>query len=106
MARRDPPLVPEFLFSCLQPRSQPGEIFIEPQNYAFFLRRLRKHIAGSHADVVAYVLMPNHYHLLMRILSDDFSNAMRNFTISYVKAINHRYSHRGRFFKGLFKRGM
>src|SRR5438132_401553 len=63
-------------------------IFFEPQSYAHFMRKLRQfitHPAESHASrhaaatVLAYCLMPNHYHLLVRILSSDFSEAMRSF---------------------------
>jgi putative transposase len=37
-------------------------IFIEGENYVFFLRQLRHYLA-SDVDVIAYCLMRNHYHL-------------------------------------------
>jgi len=69
----------------------------------FFLKRLRNYIAYQNADILAYVLMPNHYHLLVQLLSDDFSHAMQNFSISFTKAMNKRYHRVGSIFQGAFK---
>jgi REP element-mobilizing transposase RayT len=41
-------------------------IFYQRQNYLFFLERLRRYLVPA-LDVVAYCLMPTHYHLLVRI---------------------------------------
>jgi len=41
-------------------------VFYEPDNYLFFLRRLRQHLAPV-LGVVAYCLVPNHYHILVRV---------------------------------------
>jgi REP element-mobilizing transposase RayT len=40
-------------------------IFFERENYLYFLRQFRYFVAAETADVVAYCLMPNHYHLLV-----------------------------------------
>ncbi|WP_345072094.1 transposase [Hymenobacter fastidiosus] len=39
-------------------------IFFEPGNYLYFLRKLRQQVM-PHAQVLAYCLMPNHFHLLL-----------------------------------------
>ena len=78
-------------------------VFYEPENYLFFLKRLRNYVADQNADILAYVLMPNHYHLLVQLISDDFSHAMQRFTISFTKAMNKRYGHVGAFFQGSFQ---
>ena len=41
-------------------------IFFEPENYLFFLRRLREHLVPV-LEIVAYCLMPTHYHLLVHV---------------------------------------
>lgn len=44
--------------------SQP--IFFYNRNYQYFLRKMGKHLK-PHCDVVAYCLMPNHFHWLVRV---------------------------------------
>ncbi len=39
-------------------------IFLERENYLFFLRKMRKHLL-PHADILCYCLMPNHFHWLL-----------------------------------------
>ena len=44
-------------------------LFNEPDNYQYFLHLYDKHISPI-ADTYAWVLMPNHFHLLVRIKSE------------------------------------
>ncbi len=44
-------------------------IFFEQENYVFFLRRLREHLSAGAVCVLAYCLLPNHYHLLGNCLA-------------------------------------
>jgi putative transposase len=41
-------------------------IFFKRENYLFFLRKMRTHILPF-SDVLAYCLMPNHFHIMMVI---------------------------------------
>jgi len=78
-------------------------IFFERENYLYFLRQLRKYLAPSAVEVIAYCLMPNHYHLLVHLKIDDLSSLMQPFMLSYTKAINKRYKRIGSLFQGRFK---
>jgi REP element-mobilizing transposase RayT len=76
-------------------------IFLEPENYAFFLRRLRKYFDCPPAQLVAYSLMPNHYHALVFLEgASDFSNVLRGFTTSYVRAFNKWHGRVGYLYQG------
>jgi putative transposase len=44
------------------------KIFFNHQNYLFFLKKIRAHIL-PHADVLAWCLMPNHFHLMVYLNS-------------------------------------
>ncbi len=80
-----------------------GNIFYEHQNYVFFLRQFLKYLS-PHVDVFAYCLMPNHFHLFIRINEvTEFEMGIKNFFISYSKAINKRYSRVGHLFQGRYK---
>jgi putative transposase len=46
------------------------KIFISRENYIFFLRKIRKHLL-DYSSVVAYCLMPTHFHLMIFIKNTD-----------------------------------
>jgi len=80
------------------------EIFFEPRNWDFFLKRLRKYFTPDRAEVIAYCLMPNHYHLLVCLKTNDFSQkVMQPFGTSYTKAINKKQQRVGPLLQGNFK---
>ena len=103
MPRRTTPLVPDCYYHIYNRGHNGADIFFEPENYTFFLRQFRKFVCGEHADVIAYALMPNHYHFLLEVRTFEFSRAMQNFSISYVKAINKRYKRVGTLYQGSFQ---
>ncbi|WP_287706938.1 MULTISPECIES: transposase [unclassified Microcystis] len=78
------------------------DIFFERENYLFFLRLVRKYLLET-LDVIAYCLMPNHYHLLIQLKKAELSAAMQAFSLSYTKAINRRYGRVGSLFQGRFQ---
>jgi len=78
-------------------------IFFERENYLFFLRQMRKYFLPESVEIIAYCLMPNHYHLLVYLKVDDLVSIMQPFTLSYTKAINQRYARTGTLFQGRFK---
>lgn len=78
-------------------------IFYERENYLYFLRQLRKYFILDKVEIVAYCLMPNHYHLLVCLKSDNFATLVQPFALSYAKAINKRFNRTGSLFEGPFK---
>lgn len=42
------------------------KVFFERDNYLFFLRKVRTHML-PHCDIIAYCLMPNHFHLMVLV---------------------------------------
>lgn len=103
MPHREAALIPGSYYHIYNRGHNGANIFYESANYDFFLRQFKKYIAGKHAKVIAYVLMPNHYHFLLQVTTSDFSHAMQNFSISFVKAMNKRYSLTGALFQGAFQ---
>lgn len=59
--------------------------------------------AAPFVTLVAYCLMPNHFHLMLQPQDDDLSHHMQLFGISYTKAINKRYDRVGALFQGQFR---
>jgi putative transposase len=81
-------------------------VFFQPANYIYFLQKFKKYILPE-AIMVAYCLMPTHYHLLVRIRdhnsSFEFSKAMQQLADSYTKAVNILNLRTGPLFEGQFK---
>ena len=42
------------------------KIFFNHENYLFFLKKIKRHVV-PHADIIAWCLMPNHFHLLVYV---------------------------------------
>ncbi|MDZ7742836.1 MAG: transposase [Bacteroidota bacterium] len=100
-------------------------IFKEQGNYEYFLKLYSKYIDPV-ADTYAWVLMPNHFHFLVRVksiedLKEDFpflnlsglqnltglkkpSQFFSNLFNAYTKAFNKRYDRHGSLFERRFKR--
>lgn len=47
-----------------------GQVFFTHANYLFFLQKIRKYIL-PYADILAWCLMPNHFHLMIHINAID-----------------------------------
>ncbi len=88
-------------------RGNNGEdIFMEDQNYVYFLALLKKHIIPV-AYILSYCLLKNHFHLLIntkKLEDKNISQAFSNFFNAYAKAINKKYGRRGSLFQRKFKR--
>ncbi len=79
-------------------------IFREERNYPYLLRLLKQVLPECHITVVAYCLLPNHYHWLLRQNSDiPISKAVGRVWGSYSQAFNKAYEHTGTLFEGPFK---
>lgn len=82
-------------------------IFFENKNYSYFLGLLKKYVL-SISKIYAYFLLPNHFHLLIRVNDDTehvkCSQVFSNFFNAYAKAINKSQSRSGSLFKRKFSR--
>jgi len=89
------------------------DLFKEVTNYEYFLRLYDRHISEI-ADTYAWVLMRNHFHLLVRIKDltgiENLSGLkpphqyFSNLFNAYTKAFNKKYSRHGSLFERAFKR--
>jgi REP element-mobilizing transposase RayT len=125
MPQRATPLVAGQYYHIYNRGNNRQPVFFERENYLFFLQRVRKYLLGeSHAQtsevfktsdvsvsmtsevwvtIIAYCLMPNHFHLLVCAQDDRLSRHMQRFLISYTKAINRRCRRVGSLFQGQFQ---
>jgi putative transposase len=79
-------------------------IFFCDENWGYFIKRIRHYFKPAGADILAYCLMPNHYHLLVHLKADDLSQrVMQPLSVSYTKAINKQQARVGPLFQGPFQ---
>ena len=87
------------------------KLFREKENCLFFLRKWEKYIL-NHSQIWAYVLIPNHFHFLIRItsaseepnLNSYLEQQFKRLFSSYTLAFNKRYERNGSLFQKSFKR--
>jgi putative transposase len=115
MPQRSIPLVAGEYYHIYNRGNNRQDIFFERENYLFFLRRVHKYLVGNTqtsevsetsevwTTIIAYCLMPNHFHLLVYPHDDELSRCMQRFSISYTKAMNKRYDRVGSLFQGQFQ---
>jgi len=79
-------------------------IFREPENYLFVLRKVKHYSRELNLQVIAYCLLPNHYHFFVRQGGEAPARLLPQLVFnSYTKAYNRRYDHSGTLFEGHYK---
>ncbi len=82
------------------------KLFYRNENYYYFLRQYNKYLSGF-LDTFAYCLLPNHFHLLVRVTTENpenISERFRQFFISYSMSINKQEQRKGNLLQRGFKR--
>lgn len=89
------------------------QLFFDSENYLYFLEKIRKGFL-PYCDILAWCLMPNHFHILITINRDYVcENVIQNtekiinplnrqigiIQSSYTKGINKRYGRSGSLFR-------
>jgi len=79
-------------------------IFREAENYRYVLRKMKAYVRAFSLAPIAYCLLPNHYHLLIRQDGDLRAGLLpQRIFNAYSKAYNQRYHHSGTLFEGAYK---
>jgi len=79
-------------------------IFANAGNYLFLLQRAKSFLAGYPLSVIAYCLMPNHYHFPLRSKEDGtLSPSIQRLFNSYTQAFNKQQERSGTLFEGRAK---
>ena len=120
------PLQPGLFYHIFNRGNNREDLFREERNYLYFLKLYKKYITPI-ADTFAYCLLKNHFHLLIRIKTEEeiihpiikirrsgdsksdlneinFSKQFSNLFNAYSKAINKGYNRTGSLFERPFHR--
>ena len=94
---------PDTFYHVLSRGNEKRPIYYEPEDYMKFLELLGKTTEKFHVEIHAYVLMENHYHLLIRTRQANLSRAIQWLGVTYTGWLNRRHNRSGHLFQGRFK---
>lgn len=104
MARQPRLQLPGLVHHVLQRGINGQPIFAQPQDYLRFLALLQAHAQAMQVAVHAYVLMPNHFHLLLTPNEGPaLSRLMQALSRDYVREFNRRQQRTGTLWDGRFR---
>jgi REP element-mobilizing transposase RayT len=127
MNKQHCPLLPGEFYHLFNRAVGSETLFRSKENYRYFLSKMKQHILPV-ADLFVYSLLPNHFHLLIRIkpgetiqslykikkrktfdekqhdLPDFIMEQFSNWTNGYTKAFNKMYNRKGGLFMDYMKR--
>ncbi len=79
-------------------------IFTGPDNYVYLLRKVKRLLTELPITVLAYCLIPNHYHFVLRQDSDiPISAFIQRLFQTYTQAFNKQQGRKGPLFEGRFR---
>ncbi|MBK8575920.1 MAG: transposase [Elusimicrobia bacterium] len=104
MPRRARLLIPGGLFHVIARGNERRKIFLDASDYSEFLDRLEIGLEKSKCRCLAWVLMPNHFHLLIQSgPQGSAAPLMRRLMTGYVGHFNRRYRRSGHLFQNRYK---
>ncbi|NCO24504.1 MAG: hypothetical protein GW897_05270 [bacterium] len=78
-------------------------IFADDPDRDFFLQTLKESLNTYNVILYSYVLMSNHFHLLLETPLANLSEFMRQFNITYTSYYNRKYNRVGHLYQGRYK---
>ncbi|MEW6327521.1 MAG: transposase [Thermodesulfobacteriota bacterium] len=94
---------PDTFYHVLSRGNEKRDIFYDERDYRKFLEIMGGMVERFKLEVHAYVLMKNHYHLLVRTKEANLSRAIQWLGVSYSVWFNRRHQRSGHLFQGRFK---
>jgi REP element-mobilizing transposase RayT len=91
------------LYHLLSRGNERKDIFDDNRDRNIFLDTLGEMSERFEVSVFAYVLMSNHYHLLVRSERANLKKAMHWFGTTYTQRFNRRHLRSGHLFQGRYK---
>jgi REP element-mobilizing transposase RayT len=78
-------------------------IFIDDQDYRGFLHSLDRIKVETNAVIYAYCLMPNHFHLAIKVSTVPLGSILQRILTGHALTFNPRYERTGHLFQARFK---
>ncbi|MGE0646261.1 MAG: transposase [Nitrospira sp.] len=102
MARKPRLHFPGAFYHVIARGNRRATIFHDDADYHAYLDRLERYRQRDGLTVHAYVLMPNHVHLLLETGEPPLSRTMQTLQFTYSQSYNRRYDKTGHVFQGRY----
>ena len=103
MARRPRVHFPGALFHVISRGNQRQSIYKDDEDHRRFQSLLGEVVKHHSLTLYAYVLMPNHFHLLLEVSRAPLAKAMQSLLYRYTRHYNQRYRKIGHLFQGRYR---
>jgi len=104
MPYRKSPIQIDHIYHLYNRGVDKSKIFFRKSDWEYFILKMHHYFKPEYVSVLAYCLMPNHYHLLVDIHTEQFiSKVIHPFFSSYVISVNKYQNRVGPLFQGPFK---
>ncbi|MBL8024674.1 MAG: transposase [Elusimicrobia bacterium] len=103
MPRQPRLVVPGGLYHVMARGIERRTLFIDPIEYREFIDRLDQSLNDSGCLCFAWVLMPNHFHLLVQVGKEGTPPLMRQLMTGYAVFFNRRHRRAGHLFENRYK---
>lgn len=78
-------------------------IFKESIDKGYFIKLLKESMEGMNYKIYGYVLMDNHYHIIIQVFEKKLQDIMHQINNKYSKYFNFKYKRVGHVFQGRYK---
>jgi putative transposase len=95
--------VPDVLQHVMARGIEGRDIFRDKKDREAFLKRLSDLVTKGNAQLLAWCLMPNHFHLLLRTHGMSLATMMRRLMTGYAVWHNRRHDRKGHLFQNRYK---
>ena len=94
---------PNTLYHVFNRGNEKKEIFNNNEDRIKFLTILESALKKFNLKIYAYVLMPNHYHILLEDINGDLPKIMKYIGENYAMYFNWRYKRVGHLYQGRYR---
>lgn len=78
-------------------------IFKDSIDKGYFIKQLKEAVADMNYRIFGYVLMDNHYHIIIQTIGKNLQEIMHQINNKYSKYFNAKYKRVGHVFQGRYK---
>lgn len=103
MGRRQRVQYPGAMYHVIQRGNNREYIFNEPEDRDYMIDQMRNAVDVDGVEMFAYVVMSNHYHLLLRTGEEPLSKVMHRMNTRFSKYYNLKAARTGHVFEGRYK---
>ncbi len=95
--------IADAIYHVMSRGNEKRNIFRDDNDYTKFLTYLSDGTQVYRYRMLAYVLMPNHYHVMLQTIEPNLSRAMHHLNTAYTVYFNKRHNRVGHLFQGRYK---